>query len=780
MTNAMILRALLLAALMVAAPARAQMAPAAPSPIAPATASALTPAEASRALEVLADPVKRAQLMDTLRTVAKAAPLVPTKPTSLSLRPNGLGAQIVVLAADWARDASGELLGAARAASDLPTRLDAFGRDAADFLANPTARDDLFGASLRIAFVLACAFAAEALMLVALRRLRARLDAQRPPAINEPQRPPGDAQTDNWRLAQRLPLALARLVVALLPVGAFAAVGGLLVATQADASDETRVVLFETLKAYAVLRTIMSVVRMLAAPTNRRARLLHVGDDAAADIESWARRIAVIAVVGATVSETTPLLGASDELHSAIVRASAFLLGVVVLAFVVRRRASIADSIRAKDGATSEWAALRNRLADTWHYVAIIVIAMVWLTWTARLQDSFSGSLQLVVISIGVLILARLSAIVALGLFDRLGQFKLSVHFPTLDGRSGAYRRLLRGLIAFAISATALIALFEIWGLDAMAWFQEPAIGGRLVSALVTIGAAAALAVAIWEAVNAAVDRHLARLARETRFARAARLRTLLPLFRTTLLVVSVGVVGLTILSEIGVNVAPLLAGAGIIGIAIGFGSQKLVQDLITGLFLLLENAVQVGDWVTVSGLSGSVENLSIRTIRLRAGDGSVHIVPFSAVTSVTNSNRGIGNAAVSVNVAYHEDTDRVGQALRDIASEMRREDAFKAAMLSDLQLWGVDKVDGVSATIVGQIVCTDAGRWGVQREFNRRMKQRFQELEIAISPPNSAVMLQPVMRLQEAPAEGPQDEPAGDAELPLDRPARKVRAGRQ
>jgi moderate conductance mechanosensitive channel len=164
------------------------------------------------------------------------------------------------------------------------------------------------------------------------------------------------------------------------------------------------------------------------------------------------------------------------------------------------------------------------------------------------------------------------------------------------------------------------------------------------------------------------------------------------------------------------------------------------VQDLITGIFLLLENAMQVGDWVTVSGLSGTVEALSVRTIRLRAADGSVHIIPFSAVTSVTNVNRGLGNAAVSVSVAYDEDTDRVCAELKAIVSEMRADPDLSARMLSDLQLWGVDKVDGASVTITGQVVCTDSGRWPVQREFNRRMKRRFQELGIRIFNPMQAV----------------------------------------
>ena len=255
---------------------------------------------------------------------------------------------------------------------------------------------------------------------------------------------------------------------------------------------------------------------------------------------------------------------------------------------------------------------------------------------------------------------------------------------------------------------------------------------------MVTVGIAALAAAAIWEISNALLDRKITALSREGHYARAARLRTFQPMLRTALLCVIVIVVGLTALSEIGVNVAPLLAGAGIVGIAIGFGSQKLVQDLITGLFLLLENTVQVGDNVTLSGLSGVVENVSIRTLRLRSGDGSVHIVPFSAVTTITNSSRGAGNAAVSVNVSYKEDTDRAGQILKDIVAEMRREPEFQHLIRGDLELWGVDKVDGSMASIVGQFAAPIVGRWPVQREFNRRMKRQFQECGVEIAPHSS------------------------------------------
>ena len=295
------------------------------------------------------------------------------------------------------------------------------------------------------------------------------------------------------------------------------------------------------------------------------------------------------------------------------------------------------------------------------------------------MQNGYALLLQYFVSTVAVLIIARLALVALTAILDRV--FRISPDFirryPGLEARANRYFPALRSTLSGIVTAITIIALLEVWGIGVTTWFSSSPVGRRLLSAVATIGVAAAVALAVWEASNAGMERHLARLARENRFARAARLRTFLPMLRTALLTVIVAVVALTALSELGVNIAPLLAGAGIIGIAIGFGSQKLVQDLITGLFLLLENAVQVGDAVTVSGLSGVVENLSIRTIRLRAGDGSVHIIPFSSVTSVTNTNRGIGNAAISVNVAYKEDT----RSRRRSAEGHRRADAGRSAL---------------------------------------------------------------------------------------------------
>ena len=298
------------------------------------------------------------------------------------------------------------------------------------------------------------------------------------------------------------------------------------------------------------------------------------------------------------------------------------------------------------------------------------------------------------------------------------------------------YYPLLRRVVSWIIGIVTALALLQVWGVDVGELFQAGSIGHRLASAMVTIGVAAAIALLVWEGVNVSVETRLDRWTTSGDLVRAARLRTLLPMLRSALFCVIALVVVLTGLSELGVNIGPLLAGASIFGVALGFGSQKLVQDFITGMFLLMENAMQVGDWVTLAGVSGTVEYLSIRTVRLRGGDGSLYTMPFSSVTTVNNTNRGLGNAAVKVNIVFGEDVDLAIDTLKEIGAALREDETFKDGILSDFSFWGVDGVDGSAVTLAGQIQCRDTARWGVQREFNRRILDQFSARGIEIANP--------------------------------------------
>jgi small-conductance mechanosensitive channel len=275
------------------------------------------------------------------------------------------------------------------------------------------------------------------------------------------------------------------------------------------------------------------------------------------------------------------------------------------------------------------------------------------------------------------------------------------------------------------------IALLEAWGLPVLFWLTAGGLGGRVFDAMLTVVVAVLLAIVAWEGANAAIARHLAALSSSSQLARAGRLRTLLPFLRTALLITILLIVGMIVLSAIGVNIAPLLAGAGVIGIAVGFGSQKLVQDLITGLFLLLENAMQVGDVVTVAGMTGTVEALSIRTIRLRALDGAVHLIPFSSVTTVTNQTRDYSYAVLDVAVGLNEEPGPVEQVLRDVGAEMQADPDWQSMVLDKLDVLGVEKLGDTAWTLRVRMKTQPGSRWAVARELNRRIKLRFDQLAI-------------------------------------------------
>src|ERR1019366_4700585 len=290
----------------------------------------------------------------------------------------------------------------------------------------------------------------------------------------------------------------------------------------------------------------------------------------------------------------------------------------------------------------------------------------------------------------------------------------------------------------------------QLYGVGGLSWLLTTDVGQRVVSGFVTLTVTITLAFAVWEGVNIAIQMHLETLRLGAQAARSARLRTLLPLIRTTLGITVAVVAGLMVLSEIGINIAPLLAGAGIVGVAIGFGSQKLVQDVITGVFLLLENTMQVGDVVKVGDQAGLVESLSVRTIRLRTEDGSVVVIPFSAVTTVINMTRDYSRAVISVNIA-DDDIDRVTDQMRAIVREMREEEAWSAIILDELEVWGLDRITDTALQIKCRIMCTPFGRWPVGREFNRRLRGRFQV--VGVATPFSALQLIPPPAAARSPA---------------------------
>jgi small-conductance mechanosensitive channel len=198
------------------------------------------------------------------------------------------------------------------------------------------------------------------------------------------------------------------------------------------------------------------------------------------------------------------------------------------------------------------------------------------------------------------------------------------------------------------------------------------------------------------------------------------------------------------VLGELGVDLKPILAGAGILGLAVGFGAQTLVKDIITGFFILLENQIRVGDVVTAAGYTGEVEAVNLRTTVLRDVDGKTHIIPNSAITVVTNSTRDWARAILDVGVAYKEDTDRCLAVMRDTGAAIERDPVFGKKILGPFDYPGVQAL-GDSAVVLRMVVKTQPHDGPtVQRELRRRIKKAFDAAGIEIPFPHVKVVRDP------------------------------------
>jgi small conductance mechanosensitive channel len=288
-------------------------------------------------------------------------------------------------------------------------------------------------------------------------------------------------------------------------------------------------------------------------------------------------------------------------------------------------------------------------------------------------------------------------------------------------------------------SLLALAIVLEAWGVDVSGWMQEPT-GRAALASVGRIGVVIAVVALIARAVQAGSARYVEAVTDGGRPLYSNRTRTLVSIVRNVavLLLVAAGIV--EVLSELGVNANALLAGAGVVGLALGFGSQKLVQDLITGMFILLGDTVRVGDVVDLGGKAGVVEAISMRTITLRDYNGNVHTIPYSSIDVVTNMTKDYSFYVFDVGVAYKEDVDQVVDILRGIDAQLRREWPYRRLILEPLEIAGVDAFRESAVVVKARTKVRAGEQWKVGREFNRRIKRRFDELGIELPYPHRTV----------------------------------------
>jgi small conductance mechanosensitive channel len=214
-------------------------------------------------------------------------------------------------------------------------------------------------------------------------------------------------------------------------------------------------------------------------------------------------------------------------------------------------------------------------------------------------------------------------------------------------------------------------------------------------------------------------------------------------------------IAGLTVLQELSVNIMPILTGAGILGLAVGFGAQTLVKDVISGFFLILENQVRVGDVAQINGTGGLVEAINLRTIVLRDQSGAVHIFPCGAVTTLTNLSKDYAYALLDIDVAYKHDTDEVVRVLEETAANLRLSPVFGPMMLEPLEVIGVERFGESSVTIRVRIKTPPLQQFGIAREYRRRLKKAFDAAGIEIPFPQRDITVRHIQATAQADAGG-------------------------
>ena len=701
--------------------------------ILPATSRADTPAPAAQPAPVTVDELER--LVDTLQDDAARAKLV-AELRALIAAQRGVAAEKPAATAILGQlsqqiDAlTGEILAGVAVIVDAP-RLFGWARHQ---VSDPAARRLWIEASVAFVLVFGIAIIAEWIVRRVLARLMPRLPARR----------------RDTRIVRAL-FALLSLVLDILPILAFAAVAYTALSMALDPLTRARITLSVLVNAAVEARLILCIARNALLPADTGAELVPLDAETRNYLYIWVRRFILWAVFGYAVPEAAWWLGVPGAIYALVLNAMGLVLALLTIIFMLQNRAQIAKWIAGRPATASGWGRVRRSLAEIWPVLAVLYISGIYLIYALRIQGGFVYVARATTFSLIVIIAAQV-LVRSIRELTRRGFAitpELKAQFPTLEQRANRYIPILTGLLAGAVYILAAMTVLQAWNIGAFAWFGSE-VGRRIIGNALAIGMELFVALALWEIFASAIERYLSGID-ASGTPRRTRIRTLLPLLRTAMLSMLVVLTSLIILSHIGVDITPLLAGAGVVGVAIGFGSQALVKDIITGLFILMEDQIAVGDVVDVGrDRAGVVEAITIRTIRLRDQAGAVYTIPFSEVTTVKNLTRDFAYVVARITISHDEDIDRVVEILRQAGTELAADETLGASILDPFDYQGVDALYASSVVLLVRIRTVASKQWTVGRAFNRLVKMAFDKHGIASRDPTQIMILGTPTALEE------------------------------
>lgn len=565
------------------------------------------------------------------------------------------------------------------------------------------------------------------------------------------------AMLETQNLGSKLAAFLGYHLLALLPVIAFTA-ASLFALGIFELSDKANQAMVAFLDAFISLQIFVWILQMVFAERVPRLRFVPLGDESAAYLYVWCVRLAGFIIFGFFLSQAALHLDVPKGSVHAFSSFIGLIITLMVIIIVLQNRRNVSEWLRGKISADEKKTFIqstRSRVADVWHVLAIVYLAVGYVIATLDIEEGFTTLLRATLVTLITFIIFRF----ILSSIDHLVEKgfalpeELKRQFPFLEARTNSYLPILEKVVKGFVWLTAFLIVVNAWGFDTTAWFTTP-IGKKVLSASLSILVTIFFVVVMWEVISNGVDRYLqGEDFHGRRLERSARMRTLLPLIRHTLHCLLVIVATFIILSEFGLDITPLLAGAGIIGLAVGFGAQTLVKDFITGLFILLEDTISVGDFVHVKEHKGTVETLTIRTLRLRDLEGHVHSIPFSDVSSIINHTKHFAYVLIEVGVSYDADLNAVMRVMREVADGMRKDTVFSSYIYEPIEILGLERFDASSIAMRARMKTDGQKQWMLKREYLLRLKLAFDREGIVIPFPTTNTIAIPASAGDTAPA---------------------------
>lgn len=691
-------------------------------------AAALTASDLERLLATLENPEERDRFLRQLRGLVEAQRR--TEPP-IPLVQQRMASRLLETLSEEVADIGQALLGAAALIADAPEAYAALQAE----LGDERNRRRLIEIFATVIGVLLAGWIAEYAAKVLLARARRWVETRH--------------IAGRWA---RLPYAALFALLQAIPVLVFAVVAfGAL--TLSDPSRTAGLVALALINANLIARAVMLAVGALLVPQAASLRPLRLSDETAAYLYVWARRIASIAVYGYFIAEAALLVGVPQGGHRFLLNLLGVTVGLLAVMLILQNRAAVAEAIlaprRVQPGEEAEAPpsdAIRGTqrfLAEYWHVAAILYIVVVFAAWIFHSDGGPLFVIRATLFSVLAVGIARLAVQIARGavryVFRITGDIRQ--RFPAMEARANRYLQVFNLVIAAVAYGAAVSAVLQAWGIRSFDWLTSPA-GRRIAISAVSIALIVLIAIAVWESVSAVLERYALRVFGEAPSRRGMRARTLIMLAQRALLAVIVVFVGMIVLSEIGINIAPLIAGAGMVGIAVGLGAQTLVKNLIEGVSNLVEDSFAVGDVVKLGDLSGVVEEISMRIVRLRDFAGSVHTIPFSEIKTITNMTRDFSFAVFELGVGYDSDIGRVRAVLERVAASVRADAELGGFITGELEIAGLDQFGELAITVKARIRTAAGKQWAVQREFNQRIKSEFEREGIEIPFPQRTIRI--------------------------------------